>query len=543
MKALIVDDEKHVREAIRLLIDWPSEGIDEVFEAHDGEAGIEMIQKENPEIVFTDMMMPVLNGAGLLEWIQKHAPRTKTVVISGHDDFEFVRHTIKCGGMDYILKPIDPAELREVVRKAVQSRLEEDRARLIAQRRNMEINQIKPVYWDKIFSDLLAHPQNYSTVRYSVDEEFGIPRHTKECRIAVLNMDTMPPGIRRKFQSGMDLLFFSLINICNEYLFGPHKGYAFRNWNNESEIVLLFWRDCGNAETLIGQINDGIHRTLGGRFEFGLGHARPFPDGISQSFQDAVMALRQRNLLTRHPLLHIPKTDGVPKLPLHFTDYEETLLLAVKSGSEKQVVAALDQWFDAVRQHSYISMEQMELWRNEYHVWKGRWDKQLLEEKRMENLKLSSWSSTIYSLFGEDGTLSIDLWRKEWTANIAQLSMLYVKQQSEDSHVIFEIAKYIQTHYNEEIALQDISSQFFLSREYISRKFKREFKENISDYIGRIRIEKAKLLLLNPHYRISQIAEMVGYPDDKYFSKVFKKFTGLSPNEYRKQLPEEKNID
>lgn len=541
MKALIVDDEKHVREAIRLLVDWTAEGVDEVFEAQDGNTAIEMIENEKPELVFTDMMMPVMGGTALLEWIQKHAPRTKTVVISGHDDYELVRHTIKCGGMDYILKPIDPEELREAVRKAVLSRLEEDRALLISQRRNMQFNQIKPVYWDKIFSNLLTHTQNYSSVKESIEEEFGISCCTKECRIAVLTLDTMPPGIRRKFQSGMDLLFFSLINICNEYLLGKEKGYAFRNWNNEDEIVFLFWNDSKNAEALIAEINGGIHKTLGGRFEFGLGHIALFPDGVSQSYQDAVTALRQHNLLSKHTLLHLPQPDAVATLPLHFTDYEEMLGLAVKSGSEKQVTAALDEWFDAVRQYSCISMEQMELWRREYDIWKTRWDKQLFEEKRIEVLNPSSRSSTIYTLLGEDGTLSIDLWRKEWTASVLQLSKLYVKQQFEDSHVIFEIAKYIQTHYNEEIALQDISNQFFLSREYISRKFKREFKENISDYIGRIRIEKAKLLLLNPHYRISQIAEMVGYPDDKYFSKVFKKFSGQSPNEYRKQQGEVKN--
>ncbi|MNW09067.1 HTH-type transcriptional activator Btr [compost metagenome] len=73
-----------------------------------------------------------------------------------------------------------------------------------------------------------------------------------------------------------------------------------------------------------------------------------------------------------------------------------------------------------------------------------------------------------------------------------------------------------------------------MSREYISRKFKQEFKENLSDYLGRIRIEKARLLLLNPNCKISQIAEQVGYQDEKYFSKVFKKWTGQTPGDYRK---------
>jgi len=85
------------------------------------------------------------------------------------------------------------------------------------------------------------------------------------------------------------------------------------------------------------------------------------------------------------------------------------------------------------------------------------------------------------------------------------------------------------------MTLQHISDRFYLSREYISRRFKQEFGENISDYIARVRIEKAKQLLLSPNLRIAQIAEIIGYQDEKYFSKVFKKMVGQSPNEYRKK--------
>lgn len=115
MKALIVDDEKHVRDAIRLLVDWDRYGIRTILEAPEGLTAIQLIEAEQPEIIFTNMLMPLMNGSELLEWIQEHAPHSKTIVISGHDDFGFVRHTIKYGGMDYILKPIDEAQLNEAV--------------------------------------------------------------------------------------------------------------------------------------------------------------------------------------------------------------------------------------------------------------------------------------------------------------------------------------------------------------------------------------------------------------------------------------------
>ncbi|MEX2104660.1 MAG: helix-turn-helix domain-containing protein, partial [Bacilli bacterium] len=131
--------------------------------------------------------------------------------------------------------------------------------------------------------------------------------------------------------------------------------------------------------------------------------------------------------------------------------------------------------------------------------------------------------------------LSIPLWQDEFTQHMLTLSAFLTNRHSRMNNIIFEIADYIQDHYQEDITLQRIAERYFLSREYISRKFKQEMNENISDFIGRIRIDKAKLLLLNPQLRMVQISEMVGYQDEKYFSKVFKKMVGISPNQYRKE--------
>lgn len=87
-----------------------------------------------------------------------------------------------------------------------------------------------------------------------------------------------------------------------------------------------------------------------------------------------------------------------------------------------------------------------------------------------------------------------------------------------------EIARYMDAHYQEDLSLQQIAARFYLSREYISRKFKQQFGLNWSEYLGKLRINNAKLLLQNPSLRVAKISEMVGFQDEKYFSKVFKKW-------------------
>ncbi|WP_294743642.1 helix-turn-helix domain-containing protein [uncultured Exiguobacterium sp.] len=106
----------------------------------------------------------------------------------------------------------------------------------------------------------------------------------------------------------------------------------------------------------------------------------------------------------------------------------------------------------------------------------------------------------------------------------------------ESGEAIDQIAKYIETHYAEELTLQFMSERFYLSREYISRRFKQRFSVNLSDYIQTIRLNRAKELLSETEARIYEIALEVGYQDDKYFRKVFKKQFGMTPNEFRELL-------
>ncbi|MED4014516.1 MULTISPECIES: response regulator transcription factor [Sutcliffiella] len=240
MKALIVDDEKHVRDGLNLLADWKGNGIEEVLEAENGEEAIELIATHRPAIVFSDMRMPKMNGIELLEWISNSKYRCKTIVVSGYDDFEYMRNAIYYNSFDYILKPIDPEILNETLARAIGK-------------------------WK---------------------EEFG-----------------------------------------------------------------------GSVE---------------------------------------------------------------------------------------------------------------------------------LEDRE------------------EDDT-----------------SMKAIKD-------------YIFENYQSDVTLQDIAEKFYLSREHISRKFKQEYNETITDYLMKIRIEKAKELLTKPQLKVYEIAYKVGYQNEKYFSKVFKKYTGLTPNEFRK---------
>lgn len=533
MKALIIDDEKHVREAIRLLVPWDQFGIDTLLEAQDGAAATGLIRAERPEIIFTDMMMPNMDGRELLQWTAEHAPASKIIVISGHDDFSFVRHAVKYGGVDYILKPIDAEQLVSALTKAVNSWTTEEQERTRKRKMNIELNQLKPMYLEQYFSTMINEPGTYPSFADTLKQELGITAPITRARIAIIRLDLTTPAVREKFAAGLDLLLFSLTNICNEFLKEQELGFALRHWGQDHELLLLFWGEGEQAPQLIQEINDAMSLALKTRFHFGIGHAAAFPEAAASAYQQAKLALLRRNLLVNHTYCHpfssaAPSSKSTQQL---FSEHEEPIRFAVLSGSKEQIRRALQPWFDTIDQAGCISLEQLIVWRQQYELAKSLWDSKNNRGSAVEQAPKAEDQALLP--VDAHGFFDFEKWKHAVFTEACELSAQIAERDKERS-VIEDIAEYIEQHPHEEITLQDISERFFLSREYISRKFKQETNGNLSDFIAEVRIKRAKELLANGQLKISQVAELVGFQDEKYFSRVFKKRTNCSPNDYRK---------
>lgn len=535
MKALIVDDEKHVRDAIQLLADWKKHGITEVLQAADGEDAVELIREHSPQIVMTDMRMPRKDGAELLTWLHTYAPDIKVLVISGYDDFEYVRHAIRHGGMDYILKPVNPVALNEALEKAAASwhRDEENRRRSTIQ--GIEMNQMKPLYMDRLWTDLITGRGNKEHLIEQIRERILLPDQVQACSIAVVSDMHFDKELLAKFRNRRDLLAFTLINICNELL--KQKGAAFRHMDKPGVIIIFCWDHSLPLSSLLQGINEGIYTALRRRVHFGTANAAHFPEDLPRGYQEAERALWCRNLLDRNSRIHSGRcVESSGARTLRLASYEEKFRLAALSGSKEQIESAAYQWLAEVKQRGAVSPEHLKRWNSEWDWLQHQWTEPeaIGGQTPEEDAEISQDLPSPLPL-DDEGLLSWDSWRLQITGRIYAASRVMTQRHSRENHIIHDIARYLEHSYHEEISLQDIASRFFLSREYISRKFRQEFGVTLSDFLGRIRIDKAKVLLLNPHLRIAQIAEMVGYQDEKYFSKVFKKLEGQTPNDYRKE--------
>ncbi|ASA25932.1 helix-turn-helix domain-containing protein [Paenibacillus donghaensis] len=550
MKALIVDDEARVRKAVRLLVDWEAHQIDEILEAGNGNEAIQLIRKDKPALVIMDMMMESGNGIELMTWVNEFAGSTKFIVVSGHNDFDFVRQTVRHGGIDYILKPIEADMINHAVSKAVAAWRSEEEERSHRQRQSIRLNEIKPIYGEKLLSALIDDPINAEASLRRLTGDGIIAKDAETSRLILVQTDSGNNPLLQRFGGDNELLYYAIVNICNEFLHQPNKGIAFRYWGGPPEIAIILWNPEESIVELISRINQGIYRTLQFRMHFGISTAGAFPGQLPAQRTEAAETLLRRNLLRHEDYCHFPaagednkaagsreSNPSVSGTPLNFADVQEDWRMAVISGNPEGLSDAAQHWTHELSRRGVVTPQMLNSWKADALLFRSRLVREALgseADSALAELELDDKQHPAPLPSGY--SFSLFAWRDWSLALMRSLSRVILVRQIKERNPITDIVKYIEQNYPSDLSLQEVAGKFYVSREYVSRRFKQEYGINFSDYISSVRIEKAKLLLQNPHLKLSQISEMVGFHDVKYFSKVFKKQVGQTPKDYRAEL-------
>ncbi|CAI6075674.1 response regulator [Cohnella sp. JJ-181] len=518
MKAIIIDDEKHVRGVLRLLADWERFGIGEVLEARDGEEAKKLIEAHGPEIIFTDMNMPNLDGIGLLEWLREHAEGSKTIVISAYDDFHYMRNAIFYGSFDYILKPMEADVLNETLGRAVEAWHREAVSRRSAFENDRIANAAKPLYWDRVLSGLLGRsPAPEAAERLA--REFGAVPGRDLFTVFLISVRAYAT---MKAEGDTERAFAALLPVCGEVL-QRGEGVAFRHTAKPDELAVLAW-NLKDADALAKRLHAGIWQATRMKLLVAIGkEARQTAD----AYESALEALMRCDLQSAFKARAVVRHDVVESRPvLHLVDYAQDLTLALQSGSAEGADRLLDRMLETVRASGGMTFEQLHNWESQYRLLQARW----LQEYDIRDTRALGGGDGYWD---EDGSFSMRRFRDEKRRQFHELiRLLHDVKYKKEKNSIREIESYLRQNYKREVTLQEIAERFYLSREYISRKFRQEFGLTITDYVTQVRIEKAKELLENPHLKVYEIADFVGYQNDKYFIKVFKRAEGVTPSEY-----------
>ncbi|UKS28167.1 response regulator [Paenibacillus sp. HWE-109] len=531
-KVLIVDDEVLARVGIKSFVQWEEAGFEIVGEAENGKKAFAMIKDLKPDVVITDIHMPVMNGIDLIKTVKEEKIPVNFIVLSSYNDFEYVKEAMKLGADDYILKlEMEPESLNELL-NTLKEKIEAEHTRkseedIHVKHTKENISTIK----EKLFKDMVFgnkyRNEEFKERLKAIQME--LPQKNLFC--IVLHLDNKGRFNKRDVKDGY-LLDFAILNIINEILSDFRYGNVF--CSQPEEYVIIFSegkeenRDRMNEK--LAQMERLIKRYLKEylNINVSIGISDVFQEYVKLqvAYQQALYAVNQNfNFQIGSAIRY---TEIVPRsvatdlsIKIDFKDLERQLEAADVEGIQNCFDIIINSFLGAAasltREYLRATCAALVLIINSY-----------LDESGVEKGEL--WQADPYKQLEELKTQKDFI---SWIEKLKNTLLEVFKQTDESKRMIVKAKQFIIKYYMEDISLDSVAEHISISPNYLSTVFKKETGHNFIDYLTNARIEAAKKLLKEQKYKIYEISKMVGYENEHYFSRVFKKITGMSPIKFK----------
>ncbi|MCZ8522650.1 MULTISPECIES: response regulator [Paenibacillus] len=540
---LIVDDEAHVVDRFAATIDWKGNGVEHVYKAYSGPEAVELLEQFSIDIVITDIKMPGMSGLELIAQIRRRWPKTKCVLLSGYSDFNYAKEAILYQTEDYLLKPVKEEDLLTAVRRVLAKLRSEWEQVISLQRMTYTLKENLPLLRANLLHDLLQGRRWTASVLLGKMAALGLPEFTG-CTFDLMMIRLEEPFGQRDSQ---DLYWveYAVGNMAEElfggrytiwhtkdahdylvFVMAPRPGEAGREDGGEGENPDPLW-----FERTAASLQTAVSTYLGGRISILVGSRGRFPEEVPTLYNRSVAAFRrrigsERELFTR--LEDDPQPQEIrslqslyePPALIHLLeaarwDEIEEKLRAIfgvmeAEGSDTQE-HVLEVYFTIASAYAYIAHKN------------GR--------------PLSALIGEDFDRMAEGEPFRSAGALKEWTLRALGRIRGDMEQETRDSRtsLIRRIQAFTQERLDRDVSLQTVADHVRRHPVYVSKIYKLETGENLSDYVNRVRMEKAEYLLKTSPDKIYEIAERLGYLRPHSFNHAFKKTFGMTPQEYRER--------
>ncbi|NQX69089.1 response regulator transcription factor [Paenibacillus alba] len=537
-RLVVVDDDFHILQGFKKAIMWEKFGIEWVGEAENGQDGYELIAREKPDIVLTDIYMPQLNGLDMIERLRAEGIEAKYIVLSGYSDFEYARKALRLNVSDYLSKPITLDDLKQVLGKVIDELNEEVENRQELTTLSQKISMYEP-FVQKQWLRALISGSTDPVIFAQLPDAFENWDRQRHFVMAVELLRT--PRIRNASLQDWHLFRFGIGNIINELLAQHWPQSQCIEIQSSHIMIVLHEPEAVLEHTSVDQIAALGHEIvrcmdtyLKLQVRIGIGGFRLSWREISGSAEEAFQVLATEGSLSESvkffSLIEQKRSEG--RLNLE----------QLETGPVKffQILA------DSLR---YMQLDQGRQTAKDFF---RQFDNVHVDDGYVRNLGMQLWAVLGYALNDlddviQDMYMKIDIQKEmenmyrtqqleEWL--LGKLDQLYGNRSTNENprhkEAVEFMIQYIHEHYAEDITLETLANKIFISRNYLNKIFKKTTGETFMNYLIRVRMEKAELLLLQGKWMIYEVAEQVGYSIPSYFSTVFKKYTGKNPSDLMK---------
>lgn len=533
MNLLIVDDEYHVIKTVKYLTRMSGLDIDEIFEAVSAKEAITIIEREHPEILITDIVMTDVTGLDLMNYLNNTSILIKVIVISGYNNFEYIRATLRGGGVDYLLKPIDADQLTSAIQKAMEEWKREDAQKKQTQNHLEMINSMSAICKETLLLRIFTK----DSPEKSYQELIRIVPSLKCCRNCMIGYYNCKPFITQQAEETYELLLHS-ISYIDTQLQNQNIGSCFLGSDNRYEVFLLLQNHTSESLHFLDKLLEKTAQAFPFPFTFGLSRPMAFPSLAREAFSQAKTAFFEQNIFAPVPVTLSYSHVRQEFLLTQYPKLEQQMFSALITGNEALFDDSIQQWILEIFPARDVSLGHALSVIERFNTLTDIWKNELM--KQYSSLTISFHQLLEYHQFMKtNGQFSVETFTKTVKITMFQLSgELTSPNSNPQNDIIHQVAHYIRLNYNKPFSQFTCAQIFFINKNYMCRKFKNTFHTSMISYLNQTRIDHAKELLTNPSIKIKDVANLVGYEDEKYFSRQFHKNTGVSPNEYRNQLSE-----
>lgn len=536
-RVIIADDEEYVRELLPKWINKANLGMEVVGVAEDGEQALDLMETLSPDILITDICMPMVSGLELIKAIQEADNFIKTVIISGYDDFSYAKTALGLGVTDYLLKPFLPDELCKVLNK-IKEELD-NKEMLLNNMQDMQSQLEDNLMYiqERFIKNIIEMPFEQENV-FEEGKKIKIDLEAKFYCVGVIRIQSNLGSKRWDFKNQKKVEDF-LVIIKDGYFEDDLRHYAVSF--KDSQLTIVF---CGSQPNQvefyssisrgIEKINQSLKKYYDMRVFCALGKAyckwEQISDSYKQAFDILKASLNHEGCILRWS--DAMDTSGqkesiICKKP---EQLEKDMLLNIKIGSKEKAVENLNailKYYEGLNMKAteFVNISLMELIfaisgvvkeaDNHLPIWEDDYIKHYLEND-----------------IASKSLLDAQLVLEKYVNRCCDAFSHIAEKQSDK--IIYHVKALIEHNLaNEEFNLENASAQLFFSPHYIRQLFKQKTGEGFMEYLIRRRMETAAELLKDPKYKILDVALSTGYSNQRYFASCFKKFYGCTPTEYR----------
>jgi two-component system, response regulator YesN len=526
IKVMVVDDEEIPRKFIKMCINWSSLGMEFVGEASSGVEALDLIDELNPDVVFTDIQMPFMNGLELSNSIIERFPYIKIVIVTAHREFEYARKSINLGAADFLLKPINKAEVMKVA-KSLKGKIQDERVHWSEFYELKKQLQDNFVYLKEKFLNELLHN---SSIMEELEKKFlyfypGSKMNFFQICLIEPSHYELPKEIGQEKRL---ILGLRCIEIIKQYFKENSNIDVF--FDNSHKIVIINKDSVIDMPKCCGQIKSMIIGMLKSFVSIGIGSVYEHLSEISRSYKEALDALRYCVVSGRNQVVFFSEDISFSRQKWNLrTDEIGQIGFFVKAGIDDKALEYIQRIFDEFAVSRKVTIEQVRVISiNIISVVLNAIADMGLNYEETSKASVMSYNR----IFEMDTFKDISEYLKGFV--LSNINSIRGIRSKKSKKIIDDVKGYIQNNLaSPEMSLSTVSHDFYINSSYLSRIFKKETGESFTEYLLKIRIEKAIEFLNTTDMKAYQIAEAIGIKDPYYFSNCFKKFTGLCVNEYK----------